>query len=215
LIGRACSGSRRRCPSGYWSVGLGDLDADQNAESENPAAWALASWMRQRRAGRVELRLRLLGKILRFVRDEPYRRLLLDAVRTYFRLSGRETAEEQQLLQSRTFGEVNEMLQTELGRLEERARREGRREGEEHARQQMQTELGRREERARREGQREGEEHALRSALLEVLQSRFGPVPESVAAQIGNIQDPSTLRDLIGRAAAADSLEDLGALPSP
>jgi len=109
--------------AGYWSVGLGDLDADQYAESENPAAWALASWMRQRRAGRVELRLRLLGKILRFVRDEPYRRLLLDAVRTYFSLSGREAAEEEQLLQSQTYGEVNEMLQTELGRLEDAAER--------------------------------------------------------------------------------------------
>jgi len=109
--------------AGYWSVGLGDLDADQYVESENPAAWALASWMRQRRAGRVELRLRLLGKILRFVRDEPYRRLLLDAVRTYFRLSGREAAEEEQLLQSQMYGEVNEMLQTELGRLEDAAER--------------------------------------------------------------------------------------------
>lgn len=174
--------------AGYWSVGLGDLDADQYAESDNPAAWALASWMRQRRAGRVELRLRLLGKILRFVRDESYRRLLVDAVRSYFRLSEREAVEERQLLHSRSYEEVNEMLQTELGRLEERARREG---------------------------QREGEERALRRALMAVLQSRFAPVPESVSAQIASIQDPNTLTELIGRAAAAGSLEDLGLLPRP
>jgi hypothetical protein len=174
--------------AGYWSVGLGDLDADQYVESENPAAWALASWMHQRRAGRAELRLRLLAKILRFVREEPYRRLLLDAVRSYFRLSEREAVEERQLLQSRSYGEVNEMLQTELGRLEERARREG---------------------------QREGEERALRSALMAVLQSRFAPVPESVSAKIASIEDPNTLTELIGRAAAAGSLEDLGLLPRP
>jgi hypothetical protein len=51
-------------------------------------------------------------------------------------------------------------MQTELGRLEERARREG----EEHARRQMQTELGQREERARREG----EEYARRQMQTEL-----------------------------------------------
>jgi hypothetical protein len=73
------------------------------AASDNPAAWALAAWMRQRRPGRVELRLRLVEKILRFVRDENYRRLLLDAVRTYFTLSKAEQAEERDLLQSRAW----------------------------------------------------------------------------------------------------------------
>jgi hypothetical protein len=162
--------------------------------------------MRQRRGGRAELRLRLLGKILRFVRDEPYRRLLLDAVRSYFRLSDREKAEEQQLLQSRTFGEVNEMLQTELGLLEERARREG----EEEARQQLQTELGRLHEQAERESERQ----ALRKALLRVLKLRFGEVPEPMAARIRRLQSLRTLTELIERATVARRLDDLGPLPN-
>jgi hypothetical protein len=174
-------------------------------ESANPAAWALASWMRQQRAGRAELRLRLLGKSLRFVRDEPYRRLLLDAVRSYFRLSDREKAEEQQLLQSRTFGEVNEMLQTELGLLEERARREG----EEEARQQLQTELGLLHEQAERESERQ----ALRKALLRVLKLRFGEVPEPMATRIRRLQSLRTLTELIERATVARHLNDLGPLP--
>jgi hypothetical protein len=33
----------------YWSVGLGDLQAEPYAEIENPMGWALASWMRQQR----------------------------------------------------------------------------------------------------------------------------------------------------------------------
>jgi hypothetical protein len=85
-------------------------------------ALALAAWMRQRRAGRVELRLRRLDKILRFVQDERYRRLLLDTVRSYFRLNRIEQAEEQQLLERGPYGEVREMLQTELGRWEEQVR---------------------------------------------------------------------------------------------
>jgi hypothetical protein len=201
---------------------LGDLEAEAYAESDNPAAWALAAWMRQQRPGRVELRLRLVEKILRFVRDEEYRRLLLDAVRSYFTLSKAEQAEEERLLQSRAHGEVNEMLQTELGRLEERARREGRQEGEEQARQQMQTELGRLEERARREGRQEGEEQArqqmqeaLQRALMGVVESRFAPVPESLAARIRQVEELSRLEELIVRAAAAVSLEEIERLLAP
>jgi hypothetical protein len=118
---------------GYSNVGVGDLHAEEYAESENPFAWALAAWMSQRPAGRVQLRLRLLHRILGLVRDEGYRHLLLDAVRSYFKLSRTEQAEERRLLQSGEFGEVGEMLQTELGKLEERARREGQREGQREA----------------------------------------------------------------------------------
>jgi hypothetical protein len=113
---------------GYWSVGLGDLDAAKYAASENPIAWALAAWMRHQQRGRAELRLGLLTRILRSVRDEHYRWLLLDAVRTYFKLGPVEQLEEQRLLQSGRYREVEEMAQTELGKLADAARREGRRE---------------------------------------------------------------------------------------
>jgi hypothetical protein len=193
---------------GYWSVGLGDLEAEAYAESQNPMAWALAAWMRQRREDRVELRLRLVEKLLRLVRDESYRRLLLDTVRTYFRLNRAEQAEEQRLLQSGIYGEVNEMLHTELGRLEERARREG----EERARQQMQTELGRMEERARREGMREGEERARQQTLVDILEARFSQVPGPIADRIQKLQDLTVLQELIRRAAVASNLEEVEAL---
>jgi hypothetical protein len=70
----------------YWSVGLGEPEAAEYAERNNPMGWALASWMRQEREERVELRLRLMEKILRFVRAEGYRELLLDTIETYYRL---------------------------------------------------------------------------------------------------------------------------------
>jgi hypothetical protein len=110
---------------GYWSVGIGDLEAEAYAATDNPMGWALASWMRQKRAGRVELRLGLMEKILRFVRSVDYRELLLDTLQTYYRLSRSETKLQQQLLRSGRYGEVGEMAQSVFERLESRARREG------------------------------------------------------------------------------------------
>src|SRR5689334_10525527 len=114
----------------YWSVGLGDLEAEPYAEQDNPMGWALASWMQQERETRVELRLRLVEKILRFVRAEEYQELLLDTVSSYYRLSSAEQREEERLVRSGRYGEVAEMEQTVLGRMKARERREGRREGE-------------------------------------------------------------------------------------
>jgi hypothetical protein len=125
-------------------------------------------------------------------------------VRTYFKLNRVEQAEEQQLLQSRAYGEVGEMLQTELGRLQEKAWRDG----ERAARQQMQTELGRLTEEARHEGAKV----ALRDALLGVIRSRFPTVPESIEAQIRGVEDLTTLDDLIRRAAGATTLEEIQGL---
>lgn len=86
--GRRARGIRRQCHRlefhgevllevGYWSVGIGDLDAEEYAKSDNPMAWALAAWMRQPKKGRAALRLRLLASILRSVSGAQYRRLLL------------------------------------------------------------------------------------------------------------------------------------------
>ena len=110
----------------YWSVGLGDLDAEPYAELENPMGWALASWMRQPRETRVELRLRLVEKILRFVRADEYQELLLDTVQSYYRLSRAEQRAEERLVRSGRYGEVDDMEQTWLGRIKAKERREAR-----------------------------------------------------------------------------------------
>jgi hypothetical protein len=176
----------------YWTVGLGDLDAAEYAQTENPIAWALASWMRHPQSSRVELRLQLLAKIVRFVRDRAYRRILLDAVRTYFTLNRAEQTVEEQMLLSGPYREVREMLHTELSKLERAAERRG-----------------------RAEGKAEGERVALQSVLMEFVHSRFPSAPESFAARIQAIHDPTTLKDLIHRAAVAASLEDLEPLLGP
>ena len=166
---------------GYWSVGLGDLDAAEYSERDNPIAWALASWMQQERRGRPELRLRIQDKIIRLVRDEGYRRLLWDTVRTYFTLSASEQEEEDALLESGKYGEVKTMAETWLGKMEEAA-----------------------EERGRQEGRQE----ALRQALVEVLRSRFPLSPESIEMDLRRVQDPAALQRLLSRAATAATLDE-------
>jgi hypothetical protein len=72
----------------------------------------------------VELRLRLMEQILRFVRAEEYQELLLDAVESYYKLSGRERKAEEQLVRSGRYGEVKQVAQTVLERREARAQLE-------------------------------------------------------------------------------------------
>jgi hypothetical protein len=163
------------------SVG-GELAAEEYAARDNPMAWALASWMRQQHGGRVELRLRLIDKILRRVRDPAYQGLLLDTLQTYYKLSGRERRQEEQLLRREPYAEVEEMAQTVLGRMEARARREGR---------------------------QEGAVSALQRAEGRVLLSRFPSAPADLVDRIERLEDANRLEELIGRAATATSLAEV------
>lgn len=167
---------------GYWSVGIGDLNASEYAENDNPMAWALAAWMRQRRTGRAELRLRLLDKVLRFVQDGMYRKLLLDALRSYLSLSPAEQAEEQRLLNTGAYGEIREMLQTEIGRLEDAAERRG-------------VDRGRRE--------------ALQRIVHRIIAERYADTPKEILARMDRVQSTPVLEDLILRLSAGASLEEV------
>jgi len=221
---------------GYWSVGLGDLKAEEYAETDNPMAWALASWMRKPRKGRVQLRLRLLERILRFVREPGYRRLLLDTVRTYFALNAAQKAEEERMLQSSRYGEVREMFKTEFERLEEEAERRGREraltefgrleeEAERRGRERALTEFGRLEEEAERRGreraltefgrleeevERRARVHDKQDVLLQLMGEKFGSVPEWASARVRGLRDAQALDRLLRKLIHADDLAAMG-----
>lgn len=55
-----------------------------------------------------------------------------------------------------------------------------------------------------------GRVEALREILLDVLNTRFGPVDASIAARIQDIDSPGDLKDLAHRALTAGSLDQLG-----
>ena len=56
------------------------------------------------------------------------------------------------------------------------------------------------------EGMQQGLLQAMRSDLREVLEIRFGPVPEAVAAAIAGLDDPDELKRLLRRALTEESL---------
>ena len=59
----------------------------------------------------------------------------------------------------------------------------------------------------RKEGRDEGSIEAARNAICQVLESRFGPVPEDLDSRIHSVAEPAALEELIRRAAVAESLE--------
>jgi flagellar biosynthesis/type III secretory pathway protein FliH len=145
--------------------------------------------MRQRREHRVELRLRLMETVLRFVRAEEYQSLLLDAIETYYRLSRAERRTQAALLQSGQFGGLTEMAETVLERLQARARRK-----------------------ALEEGRQEGAIEAMRAAIKQVIATRFPETPHSLMAQVDRIQDVSVLEELHHRAIVAAGPEEIEGL---
>lgn len=147
--------------------------------------WALASWMRQQRETRVELRLRLVEKILRFVRVDEYQELLLNTVQSYYKLSKAEQQAEERLLRSGRYGEVDAMTQTWLGRIKTKERREGRHEGEVLAAQ-----------------------RAVQRAIL----VRFPEAPPDLAERVEQIRTVTALENLLDRVIVAGSVEEVDRL---
>lgn len=61
----------------------------------------------------------------------------------------------------------------------------------------------------REEGLQQGEMKGMKRALLQVLEQRFGPLPEPVRGQVEKIDAKSEVERLLQRALKADSLADL------
>ena len=64
----------------------------------------------------------------------------------------------------------------------------------------------------RQEGLQEGRQEAtletMHEAILDVLDARFGPVPEAVRQRVHALDDELTLKDLLRRAVRVPSLEE-------
>ena len=64
------------------------------------------------------------------------------------------------------------------------------------------------EELALKEGRQEGILQTGREAILDVLDTRFGEVPDSVREQVNALCSEPTLKDLLRRAVRASSLDE-------
>lgn len=59
------------------------------------------------------------------------------------------------------------------------------------------------------------EQEAHQKAILRLLGKKFGPVPDEVVTRVRAIADPAAIEDLLDRALAANSLDDLFPPPTP
>ncbi|MCP4656414.1 MAG: hypothetical protein GY856_13455 [bacterium] len=175
----------------YHCLGLSRASPEEILNRREPLAWALASLIRPRsRRKRAELRLACLRRIATARElDEERRFMLYDCVQTYIELEPEVRREYEALLAEHGNREVREMIMTWSEKVEARAHAAG-------IRSERQTNL-----------------QKLRDRVSRRLNERFGVLSSSVGDRIAQISSPDELMDLLERAVAANSLDDLGLAP--
>lgn len=205
------------CAFHYHSLGLSRASAQGLLRRRDPLCWALAALVRLGSAKRqAEHCLACLSRIARSRRlNDRQRFLLSDYVKTYVESDVAVARELSRLLQRdvhrKEVREVSTMITTWSERIEsqgiqkglEKGLQEGRREGLDEGLQE-----GRQQERARTLGK-------LRDRLSRLLGERFGALPASVSERLSRITSPDELMDLLERAFAARSLDELGLASRP
>jgi len=169
-------------------VALARFDAREYVEKDSPVAAALASLM-SRRGDRAPLNLRvsMMERVEQSGLDEARKFLLMTLIETYFELAEDERPKFERLLSQERYREVKKMQLTWVDKMKEEGRKEGRQEG-------------------RQEGQREGK----REALLRLLTSKFGPLPEKTASRVRAIESLEQVDRYLDRVLVASSLADMG-----
>jgi predicted transposase YdaD len=177
-------------------VALARFDARGYVEKDSPVAAALASLM-SRRGDRAPLNLRvsMMERVEQSGLDEARKFLLLTLIETYFELAGDEQQKFERLLSRERYREVKKMQLTWADKMKEEGRKEGLQKGRQEGRQ---------------EGQREGQLEGKREALLQLLTSKFGPLPEKSASRVRAIESLEQVDRYLDRVLVASSLADMG-----
>jgi predicted transposase YdaD len=123
--------------------------------------------------------------------DEARKFLLQTLIETYFELAEDERPKFESLLSRERYREVKKMQLTWVDKMKEEGRKEGLQKG-------------------RQEGQREGHLEGKREALLQLLTSKFGPLPEKTASRVRAIESLEQVDRNLDRVLVASSLADMG-----
>ncbi len=163
----------------YLSFGLSGASAEEYLERPEPLAAALAALMRSE--DRVEQKLCCLRKISRAPVSGSQRYLLAKIVETYLQLEGEDAERFAAEIAKKKNEEIRKM---EITWEETLAAREAR-------------------------GKAQGQIKEARSALVRLLEFRFGALPAEILARIEAIGDLDRLHELHGQALAVEALEAL------
>lgn len=172
----------------YECVGFEKLSAGEYAAKGNAVAAALAALMDRSGADEpLTLRALMLQRVAKSELDGARKLLLLNLIETYFALEAKEAEGFRKLLLRSEFREVREMQVTWADRMKEEGREQGREQG-------------------REEGLLEGK----REALLRLVSTKFGPLPQEVTTRVQALTSLVEVDAAFGRALDARSLADTG-----
>lgn len=167
----------------YLAFGLSRSTATDYLRRPEPLAWALAGLMRPGALSPAERRLACLRQALEAELDDAHKYLLINCIETYVQLDPPDQEEYDALLAGDENREVAVMEMTWADRIAHEAR-EG--------------------------ALREGREDGKRELLRELLERRFGPLPERTAQRLQTLTSPEDLSRLAARVLDAQSLDELG-----
>jgi flagellar biosynthesis/type III secretory pathway protein FliH len=144
-------------------------------------------------------RLACLEPIAAAKLSDRQRFLLVNCVETYVQLDHEAREEYEALLAEKGNEEVATMEMTWADRLRQEGFEVGIREGIEEGK-----------EEGRQEGKQVGMQEGKRALLLELLDRRFGPLPEATVKRVRALTSSEELSRLAARVLEAPSLDDLG-----
>lgn len=168
----------------YWRIPLRGLRAEDYLAAEPALGAALAALMRPATGSMVDLKYAIFSRLRQGVLSPGTRTMLLNVVETYLQLDAREQAEFAARITPEGDTTMGAVEQTWADKLIQQGI-------EQHAPWVDQI-----------------VQQARRDMLLEWIRTRFGAVPEDLAARIA-AADSEMLTQLLRRAALANSIEEL------
>jgi hypothetical protein len=176
---------------GYLAFGLSGSPAAEYLARPEPLAWGLAGLMNRGRMSTAEHRLACLSPMTTAKLTDRQRFLLVNCVETYVQLDRTAQEEYEALLAEEGHEEVATMETTWADRLRQEGFEAGVREGIQ-------------------EGRVEGRGEGKRDLVLDLLDRRFGPLPEATVKRVRALTSSEELSRLAARVLDAPSLDDLG-----
>lgn len=176
----------------YRYVGLPGLPAEAYLRGDNWLGVALSALMGAPREQRLALGVEAMQRLGDAPLSDGRKALLGDCVETYIDIPNDASKQFQDILDANATGRVPAMHKTRVQIASEKAREEGRQEG-------------------RQVGWQESEQRTLRTAVTELLEARFGPVPSAFVGWVASVTDTAELRRIHIAAGTAATFDEFRA----
>ncbi len=172
----------------YYSIRLAKRDAGEYLMKGTPLAAALAALMDRRKVREpLILRASMLKQVEESEGNDAQKFLLLHVIDSYFTLTAGQKKNFSNLLLNKEYREVRKMVVTWADEIAEKARAEG-----------------------LEKGRQTGLISGKREAVLKLLTTKFGPLPEHATLRLHAMESLDDLDACLDRVLTAKSLEEMG-----